>query len=327
MNKNKFEHTPYNEPLIPQRADPYVYKHTDGMYYFTASVPEYDRIVLRRADTIEGLATAEEVTVWKKHENGIMSKHIWAPELHFIEGAWYIYFAAGEAEDIWAIRPYVLTCDSKDPLQGTFRELGKMQNAKNDLFSFRDFSLDMTVFEYMQEWYCVWAEKVSVGQKISNLYIAKMETPWKLSTEQVLLTTPDYDWERVGFWVNEGPAFLQHEDKVYLTYSASATGACYCVGLLSAQYGSDLLDPASWSKSKEPVLKSDAEKGIYGPGHNSFVKSEDGRSDMMIFHARQYDEVEGDPLYDPNRHAYCMRIEWKEEKPVFDLANIERCKA
>ena len=37
----------YNKPWILQRADPYVYRHTDGTYYFTASVPAYDGIVLR----------------------------------------------------------------------------------------------------------------------------------------------------------------------------------------------------------------------------------------------------------------------------------------
>ena len=42
-----------------------------------------------------------------------------------------------------------------------------------------------------------------------------METPYKLKTVQVLLTTPDYDWERVGFWVNEGPAvFIMMEKSI-----------------------------------------------------------------------------------------------------------------
>ena len=42
----------YNEPWILQRADPYVYRHTDGMYYFTASLPEYNGIALRtRSDS------------------------------------------------------------------------------------------------------------------------------------------------------------------------------------------------------------------------------------------------------------------------------------
>ena len=101
----------FNEPWILQRADPYIYRHTDGMYYFTASVPAYDRIVLRRSSTLAGIADAEEVTIWLKHDTGIMSKHIWAPEMHYLEVKWYIYFAAGEAENIWNIRPYVLEGD------------------------------------------------------------------------------------------------------------------------------------------------------------------------------------------------------------------------
>ena len=50
----------YNKPWIMQRADPYVYRHTDGTYYFTASIPAYDGIVLRRADSLKGLAEAPE---------------------------------------------------------------------------------------------------------------------------------------------------------------------------------------------------------------------------------------------------------------------------
>ena len=112
----------YNEPWILQRADPYVYRHTDGNYYFTASVPEYDRIVLRRSKTLAGLKGAEEVTVWEKHKEGIMSEHIWAPELHYLDGKWYIYFAGGDKDDIWAIRPYVLECADADPLTGAWTD-------------------------------------------------------------------------------------------------------------------------------------------------------------------------------------------------------------
>ena len=84
----------YTNPLILQRADPYVYRHTDGWYYFTASVPSYDRIELRKAKTIAQLADATPCTVWTKHESGDMSQHIWAPELHYLDGCWYLYFAA-----------------------------------------------------------------------------------------------------------------------------------------------------------------------------------------------------------------------------------------
>lgn len=310
-----------NEPWIWQRADPYVYRHGDGTYYFTASVPAYDRIVLRHADTLGALAEAEEVTVWRKHEHGPMSEHIWAPELHYLDGKWYIYFAAGEAEDKWEIRPYVLECADSDPLTGKWVEKGKMRRAKDDPFSFEAFSLDATVFENKGKRYYVWAEKVGVGKQISNLYIAEMETPCSLKTVQVLLTTPDYDWERVGFWVNEGPAVVRRGGKIYLTYSASETGTAYCMGMLTADENADLLDPLSWKKERYPVLQSCDEKGIYGPGHNCFTTDEAGK-DVMVYHARTETQIEGDPLYNPNRHAMLMKIRWDEQdRPIFSFEN------
>ncbi|MCX4319516.1 MAG: family 43 glycosylhydrolase [Lachnospiraceae bacterium] len=307
----------YNEPWILQRADPYVYRHTDGWYYFTASVPAYDKIVLRRAKSLSELPDAEEITIWNKHESGSMSEHIWAPEIHYVMGKWYIYYAGGEKDDVWKIRPYVLECQGQDPIGGAWVEKGKMQRALEDEFSFEAFSLDGTVFEDKGRLYYVWAEKVGVGKQISNLYIAELENPYTLKTVQVLLTTPDYDWERVGFWVNEGPGIIRRGDNIYLTFSASETGADYCIGMLSAKSGTDLLDPLSWKKDRYPVLRTDESKGVYGPGHNSFTVDEDG-NDIMVYHARLEAKIEGNPLYNPNRHAHLMKVRWDEnDRPVF----------
>ena len=311
----------FNSVWIPRRADPYVYRHTDGLYYFTASVPEYDRIVLRRAESLEALTEAKEHTIWVKHEEGPMSVHIWAPELHYLGGKWYIYYAGGDKDDVWEIRPYVLECTDADPITGSWTEKGMMQRADTDPFSFMDFSLDGTVFENKGKYYYVWSEKVNKGKKIASLYIAQMESPCKLKTPQVLLTTPDYDWERVGFWVNEGPFVLKNgEGQIFLTYSASETGICYCIGMLTADEDSDLTDPLSWRKSRYPVLCTDEEEGIYGPGHNCFTKLPDG-TDIMVYHARLEKEITGDPLYNPNRHAMLMKIGWERKNgiktPVF----------
>lgn len=317
----------YNEPWIVQRADPYVYRHTDGYYYFTASVPAYDCIALRRAKTLAELPQAEEIVVWRKHDSGIMSEHIWAPELHYLDGKWYLYYAGGDKDDVWAIRPYVLECADEDPLTGKWVEKGKMRRAGEDEFSFEAFSLDATVFENKGNYYYIWAEKVGVGKQISNLYIAQMENPYTLKTVQVLLTTPDYDWERVGFWVNEGPAVIKRSGRIFVTYSASETGACYCMGMLSAEEDADLLDPRSWKKERYPVLESDESLEIYGPGHNSFTVDEEG-NDVMVYHARKESVIEGNPLYNPNRHAMLMRVKWDEKGyPVFAYGVSEGRKA
>ena len=310
----------FNKTWIPQRADPYVYRHTDGKYYFTASVPDYDRVMLRCADTLNGLKDAEEKTLWLCHESGPMSKHIWAPELHWLYGGWYIYFAGGEKDDPWKIRPYVLRCKGSDPMKDEWEELGMMQCSPEDEFSFRAFSLDATTFEAGGANYFVWAEKVGVGRQISNLYIARLKDAHMLDTVQVLLTTPDYDWERRGFWVNEGPAVIKRGGKIFLTYSASDTGVNYCMGMLTADEGSDLLDPLSWKKERYPVLKTDETKGIFGPGHNSFTTDSDG-NDILVFHARTEAEIEGDPLYNPNRHAMLMPVRWENGRPVFSYDN------
>ncbi len=310
----------FNTPWILQRADPYIYRHTDGKYYFTASVPEYDRVVLRAADTLAGLRDAPEKEIWHCHEAGPQSMHIWAPELHMVFGKWHLYYSAGDKAHPWHIRPYVLECQGDDPMTGPWVEKGKMKAAKEDKFSFRSFSLDGTVFQCNGEFYYVWAEKVGVGKGISNLYIARMKDGHSLATVQVLLSTPDYDWERYGFWVNEGPAVIKRNGKVYLTYSASDTGINYCMGMLTADEDADLLDPLSWKKERWPVLKSDWDRGVYGPGHNSFTKDGEG-NDILVFHARTETEIVGNPLYNPNRHTMLQPMRWTEEKPIFSFDN------
>ena len=113
-------------------------EHSDGTYYFTASVPAYDGIVLRRAKSLAELPDAEEVEIWHMHEEGAMSCHIWAPELHYLDGCWYIYYAGGDKDDVWNIRPYVLECKDEDPVTGTWTELGKMKRTDEDEFSFEE---------------------------------------------------------------------------------------------------------------------------------------------------------------------------------------------
>ena len=188
-------------------------------------------------------------------------------------------------------------CSSLIPLQWTGAWNGVntskyLLHERTDVhFPWSVFSLDATVFENKGKHYFIWAEKVGVGKQISNLYIAEMASPNELATVQVLLVTPDYDWERIGFWVCEGPSVLKKDGKIFVTYSASETGAAYCVGMLTADENADLLDPLSWKKERYPVLQTDASRTIYGPGHNSFTKDANG-NDVMVYHARTEDKIE-----------------------------------
>ena len=312
VHAQKLKKNQFDNPLALQRADPFVTRTADGTYYFIATVPEYDRIELRKSKTINGIKEAEPVVVWRKHDKGPMSQHIWAPELHRIDGKWYIYFAASEADDKWKLRMYALSNPSEDPTKGEWKEEGQIKSNRDE------FALDATTFEHKNQRYMIWTDRASDKVTNTGLYIAEMTSPTTLADKQVVITQPEYDWEIKGHRVNEGPAVLIRNGKVFVTFSASATDANYNLGLLWADKDADLLDPASWHKLPEPVFFTNEELKRFGPGHNSFTVAEDGKTDVMIYHARDYKEIDGEPLYDPNRHTRARVLKWtKDGMPYF----------
>lgn len=292
-------------PVVQQRADAQIIRHGDG-YYMTASVPEYDRLILRQSATLAGLATAEEVVLWRRPTVGKMGGYIWAPEMHQIDGRWYIYFAAGDAEDKFHIRTYVLQCDGDNPMAGAWSLLGQFQ-APWDTFN-----LDSTTFVHKGVRYLLWAQAEPGIATNSNLYMAPMATPTSLSRPPVRLTVPTLPWEILGFKVAEGAAVLSRNGRLFMTYSASATDDRYCLGMLTADADADIMSAASWTKSPTPVFTTNEVTSVYGPGHNSFTVDEQGR-DVIVFHGRDYKAITGDPLFDPNRHTRIQRIYYRAD--------------
>ena len=140
-----------------------------------------------------------------------------------------------------------------------------------------------------------------------------MDGPLAIRQPAVLLTRPEYAWEKIGHEVNEASSFLVKNGRVWMTYSASATDANYALGLLSAPADADLLDARAWTKSKVAVMRSSAANGQYGPGHNSFTTTPDGKTDILVYHARNYRDIVGEPLRDPNRHTRAQVIRWKAD--------------
>lgn len=296
-------------PFIEQRADPFILRH-NGEYYFIASVPEYDRLEIRRSATLEGLRDAPGVVVWRKPDSGPMSHLIWAPELHVIDGKWIIYFAAAHTQAFDALgmfqhRMFVLECADSDPQHGAWIERGQLKT------QFDSFALDATTFAHQgKQWY-LWAQKDPDIPGNTNLYLAELENAWTIKGKPVMLSKPELEWECRGFLVNEGPAVIRHGDKLFVTYSASATDENYCIGLLWIDIKADPQEVANWHKSPRPVFTTSRENRQFGPGHNSFTQTPEGE-DVLVYHARNYTEIEGDPLYDPNRHTRLKLIHWQE---------------
>ncbi len=296
-------------PLVRQRADAQVFLHTDGYYYMTGSVPEYDRLVLRRSRTLAGLSTANERVLWRHEKTGPMSGFLWAPELHLIDGRWIMYFAAGPSgggEDVFRIRTFAVVCDGPDAMTGTWTVLGQLTTPWDS------FTLDSTSFVHRGTRYLAWAQREPGIETNSNLYLAPLATPLTLAAKPARLAVPTLDWEIRGFKVAEAPALLARNGKLFMTYSASATDARYCMGMLTARDDADIMDPAAWTKSPQPVFKSSPARKVFGPGHNSFTVDERGR-DILVYHARDYEAIKGDPLFDPNRHTRVQTFTYKPD--------------
>jgi GH43 family beta-xylosidase len=304
----------FDNPLLRQRADPHAILHTDGQYYVSATVAEWDRIEIRRTRDLNGLDTAETQVIWRKHAAGPMSAHIWAPEIHFIDGQWYVYFTASRADAIWEVRPYVLSNASPDPFKGEWKEEGRLETGWDS------FSLDGTTFAHKGQRYFAWTQRGRTPVESwnegrgTNIYLARMKSPTELDLSRIaLLTKPEYEWEKRKYDVNEGPAVIIRNGRVFMTYSASAIDANYCLGLLTASADSDLLDAKSWRKSPVPVFESSDASGLYGPGHNGFTTTLDGKSDLFLYHARDYRDILGSELADPNRHTRAQVLRWKPD--------------
>lgn len=321
----------YPTPLIMHRADPYIYKHTDGSYYFMGSYTDskhnldgpyqYLYLILRKSATIAGLADGsgeyQEQIIWERApiHNGTMSPHLWAPEIHFIHGKWYVYYTTTISEESpWKIRPHCLECTGDNPMKDPWINRGPMQTTIENDIAFTDFSLDHTYFHHNGKDYLVWPQKTN---NISDLYIAQLENPWTICTPAIRLSRPNYNWEQHGFHVEEGPSILKHDEKIYIVFSSSGTDATYCMGYLCANADSELLEASSWTKCPYPVFQSSAANSCYGPGHNSFTKSEDDKEDLFIYHGRKDARYLGDddyqPLYDAGRNAYVGKVFWNPD--------------
>lgn len=278
----------FTNPLLPSGADPWSI-HKDGWYYYTHTTGR--NITLFKARSIAELATAERKVVWTPPPSGPYSKEIWAPELHFIRGKWYVYFAADDGHNR-NHRLYVLENSSRDPLEGEWRIKGKLATPDDR------WSIDGTILEHRGKLYLLWSgwEGAENGQQ--DLYIARMKNPWTVRGKRTRISKPELPWETVGdipkpgpddkprVLVNEGPQPLVRGDRVFVVYSASGCWTdSYALGMLEAGAKSNLLDARSWTKHPEPVFKADGARGTYGAGHNSFFKSPDGTEDWILYHA------------------------------------------
>jgi GH43 family beta-xylosidase len=271
----------FANPLLPSGPDPWIVREGLDYYYLNTLG---NRIAIRKTRDLGKLAEAEEKTVWRAPASGPNAQSIWAPELHRIEGKWYIYYTAAAAghDDDAHRHIFVLENTAEDPQTGSWADRGQLAT--------RYTGIDGTTFAYRGKRYFVYSPYVGTD---SNLAIAEMANPWTLKGAESILARPDQAWERQGGrQILEGPEFLPGpRGQLFLSYSGSACWSDdYAIGLLSAPAGADPLDPGAWTKAPRPVIAQSPAHGVYAPGHNGFFTTPGG-AHWIVYHANPAPEM------------------------------------
>lgn len=305
-------------PVAYNRADPCVTRW-NGKYYFIATndADNNHTLYIREADTLEGLTQAEEILLLDSSTYEGIGGLLWAPEFHEIEGRLYIFHAATpepffeEESHIMALREGGNPACRED--WSAPRRIVKMDGS--DLCEAgKTISLDMTCFFWEGDYYVIWSQRQFLPKDLGAwLYIAKLDArePWRLASEPVVLSKPDYGWANNHTFVEEGPYALPAEDVLYITFSAAAVDTSYVVSYLVIERGKDLLQRGNWRKNNYPILTSRSVEGEYGTGHNAYVEDEDGNI-WNTYHAR--------PGTDGVRSSGIRRVHFDiDGAPVLDM--------
>ncbi len=277
----------FHNPLTPDGPDPFGTWH-DGYYY--VMVTEHNRLQLHRTADITRLCEAESRVIWRPPsplpENFPAAQSIWAPEIHQLDGRWHVYFTGNTADDDDANRRLFVLRGPKvtpggNPLDGPWDYLGPLK------IPVSRYAIDGTVLHDGGRTYFIWSSKLPMGDgNWQHIMIAEMKDPVTLAEKEVIISKPTEAWERHDQPTNEGAQILRHGDDIWVGYSGSGFWSPhYAIGFLRARSGSDLLNPASWTKMPRPYFTQKPEAGVFGPGHASFIKSPDGREDWLFYHA------------------------------------------
>ncbi len=303
-------------PILPLDAtgddspDPWVFRH-DGKYWinYTSS----GQLIYRSAARLGGLADAPERRIWPpagQVEPDDRKEELWAPETHKVNGKWYVYYtASGGADDFGNHRMYVLESRTKSPA-GPYVFKGELSLPQ-------PYAIDGTILELNGRLYMPYSGGPSFQP--ASLYLAELSNPWTVKGSPILISTPEFGWEKRMFLINEGPEILMRGTKLHIIYSAGWCGSgLYALGRLTVSKKANLMDPATWEGSKfvNPVFETDAARGVFGPGHGSFFTANGGKEFWNVYHAT---EEEGKGCFTGGmRTTRVQRFTWnKDNTPNF----------
>ena len=237
---------------------------------------------------------------------------LWAPEVAYDNGTFYMYYSAGGEEgEGHQLRVAMATGPS-----GPFEDSGVVLTPDDP------FTIDAHPFRDDDGWwylyYCRDFLDSERGERVgTGIVVDRLVGMTRLAGERRTVVRPHAEWQlyerqrewygRVWDWYTvEGPFVRKHDGRYYCLYSGGAwKEPNYGVSYAVADHP---MGPyASGPDADEPELLRTRPGRTIGPGHASVVHAPDNVHEYIVYHA-----------WDPQHTARLMRIDllnWGEEGP------------
>ncbi len=273
-------------------ADPWMFKK-DSFYIYCHSINnDIHGVVVYKSKKLTKREGRK--VIWTAPDTGWNRSCIWAPEIQFIKGHWYVYFAAGESGPPFIYQRTMVLRSKTEDVYSDYEDMGQLYTGDNpEVPNSNIWGIDMTVFEHKDKLYAIWSGWIT-QEKTDNtpqhLYISEMENPYTLKGTRIRLSSPEESWETGGpLNLNEAPEVLKNGDLLFVVYSCRESWLInYRLGMLELKDPeADILNPENWKKTGPVFLGNNQ---VHGVGHCSFVKSPDNTEDWIIYHSKKTTE-------------------------------------
>lgn len=309
--------TPYHNPVLQHRdgvADPFLLKW-NGEYYLYASgdpIRAYHSKDLVHWDTIGAvISSARAPEAWNQAD-------VWAPEVVYRNGKFYLYYTASKASEDWRVGEMArrIGVGTSDSPRGPFIDAGYAVTPgwgiDGHVFKDPDDGREYMFYSYLYE-----PRLPGAGIVVDAL------TGWdRMTGRPSHVTRGSEAWEDKDGdpgngslrYTNEAPTVLKKNGRYYMMYS----GGSWDLPTYSMAYAFSNnvmeggLDGAGWTKVVPPILRSTPI--VQGPGHNSVAKAPNNVDDITAYHARTV------PFVGPgDRQTFVDRLYWQHDRLFMQL--------
>lgn len=288
-------------------GDPFVLKH-NGEYYAYGTGPDIPRVpVLYSTDLVRWRPLGEALNM-----EGHDFEALWAPEVAYDNGMFYMYYSAGGREG----EGHRLRVATASNPAGPFEDSGRILTPDDP------FAIDAHPFRDDDgRWYLYYCrdflEPNQKGRVSTGIVVGWLAGMTRLAGERRTVVRPHADWQlyergrewygRVWDWYTvEGASVRKHDGRYYCFYSGGAwREPNYGVSYVVADHPMGPFAPEGAVEG--PGVLQTLRGRVIGPGHASVTFAPDNVGEYLVYHA-----------WDPGHTARQMRIDplmWEGGRP------------